>query len=47
MTDEVVGIWIFSGFMLFVVGVLVGNVCVALYRERKARREDRGDPDSA
>jgi hypothetical protein len=32
---ELLGIVIFSGFMLVVVALLVGNVLLALYRERK------------
>jgi hypothetical protein len=35
---ELLGIVIFSGFMLVVVALLVGNVLLALYRERKQRR---------
>jgi hypothetical protein len=37
--DELVGIAIFSGFMLILVSVLVGNVLLALYRERKQRKD--------
>jgi hypothetical protein len=33
--DELVGIIIFSGFMLVVVVALVGNVLLALYRDRR------------
>jgi hypothetical protein len=40
--DELVGIIIFSGFMLVVVVALVGNVLLALYRER--RRSKNGAP---
>ena len=36
--DELIGIVIFSGFMLIVVAALVGNVLLALYRERKQRK---------
>jgi hypothetical protein len=35
---ELVGIVIFSGFMLVVVALLVGNVLLALYRDRKQRK---------
>jgi hypothetical protein len=37
MTGEIVGIVVFSVFMFGLVGVLVGNLFVALYRERKLR----------
>lgn len=36
--QEAVGIVIFSGFMLLLVGLLVGNLLLALYRERKLRK---------
>jgi hypothetical protein len=38
MTSEVVGIIVFSGFMVILIGALVGNLLVALYRERKQRK---------
>lgn len=38
MANEVVGIIVFSVFMLCLVSFLVGNLFVALYRERKQRR---------
>jgi len=41
MSHELVGILIFSGFMVCVVGLLVGNLLVALYRERKLRKDPR------
>jgi hypothetical protein len=47
MSQELLGIVIFSGFMVCVVGMLVGNMLVALYRERKLRqdpREAQGQP---
>ena len=44
MLQETIGIIIFSGFMVCLVGVLVGHVCLALYKERKARRNGQGDP---
>ncbi|HEY2570876.1 MAG TPA: hypothetical protein VGI27_05360 [Solirubrobacteraceae bacterium] len=37
--DELIGIIIFSGFMLVVVVGLVVNVLLALYRERGQRKE--------
>jgi hypothetical protein len=40
--NELLGIVIFSGFMLIVVTALVGNVLVALYRERKQRKLGAG-----
>lgn len=40
--DELLGIAIFSGFMLIVVALLVGNVLLALYRERKQRKAGEG-----
>jgi hypothetical protein len=36
--DEIVGIVVFSAFMLLVVGTVVGNALLAVYRERKQRR---------
>ncbi len=42
---ETVGIVVFSAFMLLVVGMVVGNLLLALYRERRKRRagaEPRG-----
>ncbi|HLB22409.1 MAG TPA: hypothetical protein VK605_09860 [Solirubrobacteraceae bacterium] len=36
--EETVGIVIFSAFMVLVVGVLVGNLLLALYRERRSRQ---------
>jgi hypothetical protein len=39
--NELLGIVIFSGFMLIVVLALVGNVLVALYRERNQRKAGR------
>ena len=36
--NELLGIVIFSGFMLVVVAALVGNVLLALYRERSQRK---------
>jgi hypothetical protein len=41
---ELLGIVIFSGFMLVVVALLVGNVLLALYRERKQRKAVDGAP---
>jgi hypothetical protein len=35
---EIVGIVVFSGFMLLVVGMVVGNLLLALYRERRKRK---------
>jgi uncharacterized membrane protein len=35
---EAVGIVVFSGFMLLVVGMVVGNVLLALYRQRRERK---------
>jgi uncharacterized membrane protein YhiD involved in acid resistance len=35
---ETVGIVVFSAFMLLVVGMVVGNLLLALYRERRKRR---------
>jgi hypothetical protein len=40
--DELIGIVVFSGFMLIVVALLVGNVLLALYRERKQRKTAEG-----
>jgi hypothetical protein len=45
--DELVGIMIFSGFMLILVAVLVGNVLVALYRERGQRKAAPKPPGGA
>jgi hypothetical protein len=42
--DELVGIIIFSGFMLVVVVALVGNVLLALYRERRRSKEGHEAP---
>jgi hypothetical protein len=39
--DELIGIIIFSGFMLVVVLALVGNALLALYRERSRRKGQR------
>jgi hypothetical protein len=36
--QETVGIVIFSAFMVLVVGLLVGNLLLALYRERRSRK---------
>jgi hypothetical protein len=36
--EETVGIVIFSAFMAIVVVALVGNVLLALYRERRSRK---------
>lgn len=36
--QETVGIVIFSAFMTIVVVALVGNVLLALYRERRSRK---------
>jgi hypothetical protein len=36
--EETVGIVIFSAFMVLVIGLLVGNLLFALYRERRSRR---------
>jgi hypothetical protein len=36
--EETVGIVIFSAFMVLVVGLLVGNLLLALYRERRSRK---------
>jgi hypothetical protein len=36
---EVVGIVVFSAFMLLVVGMVVGNALLALYRERWRRKD--------
>jgi hypothetical protein len=44
MTQEMVGVVIFSVLMAGLVGVLVANVLVAIYRERKARRKAEGGP---
>jgi hypothetical protein len=38
---EAIGIIIFSAFMLGLVGLLVGNLFVALYRERRTRKAGR------
>jgi hypothetical protein len=35
---ETVGIVVFSGFMVLVVGMVVGNLLLALYRERRQRK---------
>jgi 5-methylthioribose kinase len=35
---ETVGIVVFSGFMLLVVGMVVGNLLLALYRQRRQRK---------
>jgi hypothetical protein len=35
---ETVGIVVFSGFMVLVVGMVVGNLLLALYRERRKRK---------
>jgi uncharacterized membrane protein YhiD involved in acid resistance len=35
---ETVGIVVFSAFMLLVVGMVVGNLLLALYRERRKRK---------
>jgi hypothetical protein len=43
--DELVGIIIFSGFMLVVVVALVANLLVALYRERSQRRDQHDARD--
>jgi hypothetical protein len=45
MTNEVVGIIIFSGFMLCLVGLLIGNLFLALYKERKLRKLPREAQD--
>jgi hypothetical protein len=42
--NELLGIVIFSGFMLVVVAALVGNVLLALYRERGQRKRGREAP---
>jgi hypothetical protein len=44
MLQEVIGVVIFSGFMLCLVALLVGNLLLALYRERRARRDAQGGP---
>jgi hypothetical protein len=44
MGQEQLALVVFSGFMVVVVGLLVGNLLVALYRERKARRGTGGGP---
>jgi hypothetical protein len=43
--DELLGIIIFSGFMLVVVAALVGNLLVALYRERSRRKSSHEAQD--
>jgi hypothetical protein len=40
MGQELLAIVAFSGFMFLLVGVLVGNLLVALYRDRRSRRKD-------
>ncbi len=41
---ETVGIVVFSAFMLLVVGMVVGNLLLALYRERRKRRAGAEPP---
>jgi hypothetical protein len=46
--EETVGIVIFSAFMVLVVGLLVGNLLLAVYRERRSRKaagDALADPD--
>ena len=47
MGQEQLALVIFSGFMVLVVGLLVGNLLFALYRQRKARREGEDGPPDA
>ena len=44
MAQEQLALVVFSGFMVLVVALLVGNLLFALYRERKARRSSQGGP---
>ena len=44
MGQEQLALVVFSGFMVVVVGLLVGNLLFALYRERRARRGAQGGP---
>lgn len=41
MSHEMLAEVVFAGFMAVVVGALVLNLLVALYRERRASRESR------
>ena len=40
--DELIGIIIFSAFMAGLILLLVGNLLLALYRERKERQQALG-----
>jgi hypothetical protein len=44
MGQEQVALVVFSGFMVLVVGLLVGNLLFALLRERRGRRGTQGGP---
>lgn len=44
---ETVGIVVFSAFMLLVVGMVLGNLLLALYRERRKRRAGAGPQGGA
>jgi hypothetical protein len=46
MTGEIVGIVVFSAFMLCLIGFLLANLFVALYRERKLQRSQREGQDA-
>jgi hypothetical protein len=41
MTGEILGIVVFSALMLCLIGLLLANLFVALYRERKLRKGQR------